>query len=394
LAGIVRWAIPLLAVTGATLAGVRALRSRPTHPVHFETVAVERGAISARVTATGTTSALVTVLVGSQVSGRIETLGADFNSTVHRGQVVATIEASLFRAAVAQAQANWMAARASVETAKSQRELADHVLARAQRLFDEGLASRADLDAAVSAARVGKAQVAAAESAVAQAAAAREQAELNLKYTTVISPIDGVVISRNVDVGQTVAATLQAPTLFTIAQDLDRMQVDTNVAEADIGKVREAMAASFTVDAYPGKVFTGSVRQVRDAATTVQNVVTYDAVIDVDNRERLLKPGMTASATFVYAERADVLRVPNAALRFKPDAATIALMSDPDAGAPVKAVRADQRVVWVTRGERAEPKLIVIGISDGTATEVVSGDVHPGDVAVAEAVAAAPGSHP
>ena len=152
-----------------------------------------------------------------------------------------------------------------------------------------------------------------------QANASLHQAEVNLKYTTIVSPIDGIVISRNVDVGQTVAASLSAPTLFTIAQDLTKMQVDTSVAEGDVGKIQPDTAVTFTVDAYPGQRFQGKVRQVRDAATTVQNVVTYDAVIDVDNSKRLLKPGMTASATFTPAERDDVLRIPNAALRYRPE---------------------------------------------------------------------------
>src|SRR6185369_3376583 len=163
------------------------------------------------------------------------------------------------------------------------------------------------------------AQVSASEAGVEQARAALNQAEVNLKYTTIQSPIDGVVISRSVDVGQTVAASLQTPTLFTIAQDLTKMQVDTSVAEGDVGKIQPNMTVGFTVDAQPGQRFEGKVRQVRDAAVTVQNVVTYDAVIDVDNSKRLLKPGMTAAVTFTPAERNDVLRIPNAALRFRPE---------------------------------------------------------------------------
>ncbi|HEY4117811.1 MAG TPA: efflux RND transporter periplasmic adaptor subunit [Byssovorax sp.] len=387
---VARWAAPTAIALGAatTWYAVR-LRAHPASPVHLEAAVVDRGAIAARVTATGATSALVTVQVGSQVSGRIATLGADFNTPVRRGQVIATIEPELFAAAAAQARANLAAARAGLDTAKAQESLADRNLARARGLFGEGLVSRADLDAAVASADVGRAQVAAAQATVRQAAAAREQAELNLRYTTVVSPIDGTVISRNVDVGQTVAAALQAPTLFTIAHDLREMQVDTNVAEADIGKVREGMSATFTVDAYPGKLFEGRVRQVRDAATTVQNVVTYDAVIDVDNTAGLLRPGMTASASFVYAERADALRIPNAALRFKPDPATVQGMRGRPGSTVAQAggegLHADERVVWVEAAGRAEPRVVVIGISDGRSTEVVSGPLAAAERVVTEA---------
>jgi len=206
-----------------------------------------------------------------------------------------------------------------------------------------------------------------------------------------VSPIDGVVISRNVDVGQTVAAALQAPTLFTIAQDLTRMQVDTNVAEADIGKIREGMPVTFTVDAHPDRTFTGRVRQVRDNAQTLQNVVTYDAVVDVENTERLLKPGMTANASFIYSERADALRVPNAALRFKPEPAVLASMTD--AGiSPTR--KSDQRTLWVLRAGRALPVSIGAGITDGSWTEVLDGDVVTGDRAIVEATLEAAGRSP
>ncbi|HVY47180.1 MAG TPA: efflux RND transporter periplasmic adaptor subunit, partial [Minicystis sp.] len=381
-------------IVAAALVAVRALQKPAAPVVRFETLPLDRGPFAAKVTATGQTSAIVTVQVGSQVSGRIDSLKVDFNSPVKKGQVVATIDPSLFNAAVGQASANLKSARAAVVNAVAQRAHAEKDLARARLLFDEGLASRADLDAAEATAEVGRAQVTAALASVSQAEAALDQAKLNLSYTTVVSPIDGVVISRNVDVGQTVAATLQAPTLFTIAQDLRKMQVDTNVAEADIGKVRQGMVATFTVDAYPGRTFSGSVRQVRDAATTVQNVVTYDAVIDVDNDDLALKPGMTANATFVYAERGDVLRVPNAALRFKPDAATVtAMTAGAQRAAPPKPA-ADERVVWTEAGGHAAPHLVKIGISDGTSTEVTAGDVQPGEAAVTEAVVTSPGKRP
>jgi len=370
-------------VLGAAAGVAKMATARPNSPVSYETVTVDRGPLAAKVTATGTVSALVTVLVGSQVSGRIESLNADFGSQVHKGQTIATIEPSLFRAAAAQARANHVSARAAVARAHAHTALAEKELTRAKRLLAESLVSRAEYDTAEATLAAAQADEAAAVAGVSQAQAALEQTQLNLRYTTIVSPIDGIVISRSVDVGQTVAATLQAPTLFTIAQDLTRMQVDTNVAEADVGKIRPGMNVTFTVDAYPARSFAGVVRQVRDNATTLQNVVTYDAVIDVDNSERLLKPGMTASVTFTYATRDDVLRVPNAALRFKPDPATLAIMG----AAPPRSLRPDERAVWVLRGERATAEPVKIGISDGTSTEVVSGDLRPGERVVSEASA-------
>jgi HlyD family secretion protein len=215
---------------------------------------------------------------------------------------------------------------------------------------------------------------------VEQARAALHQAQINLAYTTIISPINGVVISRSVDVGQTVAASLQAPTLFTIAEDLQKMQVDTSVAEADVGKLSAGMQATFTVDAYPTERFSGKVRQIRNAPQTVQNVVTYDAVIDVDNQNMKLKPGMTATVSFVYAEKEDVLKVANAALRFRPPASAI-----PDGGVPSRRQMApDRRVVWLLRDGQAQPVPIRIGVTDGTVTEVVEGAVSDGALAITD----------
>ncbi|HEY3255052.1 MAG TPA: efflux RND transporter periplasmic adaptor subunit, partial [Polyangiaceae bacterium] len=264
---------------GLSAYGVVRYRARSAAPnVRYETALVDLGPLDAKVTATGALSPLITVQVGSQVSGRISALLADFGSTVRRGQNIATIDPALFRAAAAQAQANLASARAGLERARAQRLLAERQLARDTALLEQGLVTRAEYELAESNAGVASAEIATAQAAVAQTRAALDQAELNLKYTTIASPIDGVVISRNVDVGQTVAAALQAPTLFTIAQDLTRMQVDANVAEADVGKVHPGMRVAFTVDAHPGRVFEGSVRQVRDNAQTLQNVVTYDVV--------------------------------------------------------------------------------------------------------------------
>jgi HlyD family secretion protein len=380
-----RWALLVALAAGVALVLWRLSTRQSTPAVRYHTEKVDTGEIAAKVTATGTLSALVTVSVGSQVSGRIQSLGADFGSEVKKGQVIATIDPALFKAAVGQSRANYIAAQANVEKARTQVDLQQKQVVRAKALHDEGLMSRADYDAAVAAHEAAIADLAAAKATVQQTKAALDKDEQNLAYTTIISPIDGVVISRNVDVGQTVAATLQAPVLFTIAQDLTHMQVDTNVTEADVGKIRAQMPVTFTVDAYPGKQFDGVVRQVRDNAQTVQNVVTYDAVIDVDNSQRFLKPGMTASVTFVYADKKDVLRVPTSALRFRPDAPTLALMQT----APPPAVRANQRVAWVLRGEKPVPVVVEVGISDGTYTEIASGDLHPGDVVIDEANAEA-----
>lgn len=378
-----RVVIGALVVAGGTFFVLRYQAAHPKPLVHYETALVDLGPIAAKVTATGAVSALVTVLVGSQVSGRIATLGVDFGSPVKKGQTIATIEPSLLRAAVAQARANFASANAGVETARTQRVLAERNDKRTHGLTADGLATKADLDAADAALGAAVAQGEAAVAGAAQAKAALDQTELNLTYATIVSPIDGIVISRSVDVGQTVAAALQAPTLFTIAEDLTRMQVDTNVAESDVGKIKAGMPVTFTVEAYPQRVLRGVVRQIRDNAQTIQNVVTYDAVVDVDNSDRVLKPGMTASVTFTYATRWDVLRLPNVAVRFKPDSRTLAVMTR--GLAPRSALKADERVVWVIRDGAAVPETVRIGINDGSESELLAGNVHAGERVAVEA---------
>jgi HlyD family secretion protein len=238
-----------------------------------------------------------------------------------------------------------------------------------------------------------KAQVSANEGQVEQAKANLHQAQINLDYTTIYAPVSGTVISRTVDVGQTVAAAFQAPTLFTIAEDLEKMQVDTSVAEADVGKLKAGMVATFTVDAYPTERFKGVVRQVRNAPTTVQNVVTYDAVIDVDNKEMKLKPGMTANVTFVYAEKDDVVKVPNAAMRFRPAPELLAKLgvqveAEHVKGAPGKPRHdqaPDQRTVWVLRDAKPVMVPIKIGVTDGSVTEVTDGKLNVGEPVITDA---------
>jgi HlyD family secretion protein len=400
----VTWGVLALGLLAGLLVGGRALFFPSAPPPRFETATVDRGRIEAKVTATGTVSALVTVQVGSQVSGRVQSLFADFNSEVNKGDLLAVIDPELFHAQVAQARANVAAASGHVAKAKAQAENARLQLARAVQLSKEGLVGQADLDTARANAASASAEVAAARGSLEQAGAQLKTAEVNLAYTRIVSPVDGVVISRNVDVGQTVAAALQAPTLFTIAEDLRKMQVHTNVAEGDVGKLRGEMTVTFVVDAYPSERFVGAVAQIRNSPTTQQNVVTYDAVIDVDNSDLLLKPGMTANVTFVFAEKDDVVRVPNAALRFKPSPEVLgsASASAPRMrGGPGRRAEGgssregrhkpnDPRSVWVLRAGKLEEIRVTTGISDGTLTEVVDGKLSPSDVVVLD-VLLAPG---
>ena len=379
------WLVALVVVVAA-LAAYRRHRQRTRTPqATYETEAVTQGTIAAKITATGTLSPLVTVQVGSQVSGRIAQLLVDFNSPVKKGEVIARIDPMLFEAAVQQARANDGAARANVAKAKAQAVDADRQARRMRALRRQHLVAQADLDTARTNADVAHAQVTASEAALEQAAAGLHQAQINLDYTTIVSPIDGVVISRNVDVGQTVAASFQSPVLFVLAQDLKQMQVDSSVAEADVGRLQPGMTASFTVDAYPSQTFTGTIRQIRNAAQTVQNVVTYDAVIDVANPDLELKPGMTANITVVYAERKDAVRVPSSALRFRPPPEWLG--AKPGGRAPMPVQLGDRRTVWLLKAGKPEAVSIRVGVSDGTSSELVQGDLHPGDRLVTEVLA-------
>ncbi|MGA2447126.1 MAG: efflux RND transporter periplasmic adaptor subunit [Polyangiaceae bacterium] len=401
------WLVSLAVLVAAAAAGWRYRAQHAAPLVQYKSAAAERRRIVARVTASGTLSALVTVQVGTQVSGRIQKLFADFNSTVKKGELVAKIDPQMFDASVQQAQANYLSAKATVTTAEATALNADRQYARTKSLRDSNLAAQADLETAEANVATSHAQVDAAKASLAQALASLHQAQINLSYTNIVSPIDGVVISRSVDVGQTVAASLSAPTLFTIAQDLTKMQVDTNVAEGDVGRLEVGMKTYFTVDSFPGQRFFGKVRQIRNFATTNQNVVTYDAVIDVDNSDLKLRPGMTANVTVVYAQRDNALAIPNAALRFRPPtaAAPTAAPSGSHEGthrarpsgssmSPGDALEA--RTIWVLRGGDLQPASVKLGQSDGTVTEVVEGDLHEGDAVVidtlgADSSSAAPG---
>ena len=297
--------------------------------IEYQSEPVARGRVTATVTASGTLSPLKTVQVGSQVSGRIVELLADFNTQVKKGDVIARIDPSLLESDKARSKANLQSARASYNKAVADRDNAKLIYERTRRLVADGVAAQQELEATLTTYTAAKANVDAASAAVAVARAAIETADTNLLYTTIVSPIDGVVISRDVSVGQTVAASLSAPTVFTIAEDLRAMEVHTNVAESDVGQLLPDMKVTFTVDAYPGEKFRGVVHQIRNAAQTLQNVVTYDAVVRVDNDALKLRPGMTASVTFIVEDRRDALVVPNVALRFTPPDPAIAALAPP-----------------------------------------------------------------
>jgi len=295
-------------------------RASMTAPVTFRTARVDRGSVEATVTATGALNAVVTVQVGSQVSGAISKLGADFNSQVNEGQIIAQIDPTRFKANLAQAEAALKSAEAALVHAEVNLHEAKIELDRAKPLAEKGVIGAADLDAARSKYDQAVADRASADAQVGQSRASVGVARVDFEHTTIRAPIAGTVLQRSVDVGQTVAASLQAPVLFTIAQDLSRMEVHAAVDEADVGKLHEGQEATFTVDAYPGETFPGTIFQIRSQPTVTQNVVTYDAVLRVDNKDGKLRPGMTASVRAVSQRHEGVLRLPNSALRFRPTA--------------------------------------------------------------------------
>ncbi|MDP3598750.1 MAG: efflux RND transporter periplasmic adaptor subunit, partial [Nitrospirota bacterium] len=287
-------------------------------PVRYRTAMVERGPVISLVTATGTINPVVSVQVGTQVSGMIKSLHADFNSVVKAGDIVALIDPEPFRARRDQASSNLEMSKANVARAKTDLAQRKRELDRVKSLVAQQFVSENDVDVAATNFQGAEAQVNVAGAQVKQAEAVLNSAELELKYTVIRSPVNGIVVARNVEVGQTIAASFATPNLFLIALDLTKMQVDTNVSESDIGGIAEGKEATFTVDAYPGYQFSGTIRQVRLAPINVQNVVTYNVVVAVDNQDLRLKPGMTANVSIVVAQRDSVLKVPNAALRFTP----------------------------------------------------------------------------
>src|SRR5256712_10240793 len=357
----------------------------------YRTDAITRGPVSEVVNATGDVSAIVTVNVGSQVSGIVNRLYVDFNSVVKRAQLLASLDPRLFQAQLEKAEASLASAKANVQKAQAAYSDSLRIALRQQELLQQGLISQAELETAVATRDQNAAALSAAQASVLQAKADRDMAATNLAFTRIESPIDGIVVSRSVDVGQTVAAAFQAPTLFLIANDLTKMQILANIDEADVGKVHPGLEAKFTVDAYPGETFTGSIRDVRQAPNTIQNVVTYPAVIDAPNPDRKLRQGMTASVNITAARKDDSLRVSNAALRWKPDESTAPEAAPPQrpggtpqartASAAARGARDGSgqqapgragRVYKLANGKPV-PVNIRVGLSDGQRTEVIEG---------------------
>jgi HlyD family secretion protein len=308
----------VLAVPVVLVGGFFLLRGR-AEATRYSTGAVDRGDVVEVVGATGTLEAVTTVQVGSQVSGTIQSLHADFNSTVKKGQIIARLDPSILQARLGQAEANLLSARANVDRARATVQDARQKYERARELAAQKLIAETDLETAKANHDGAVAQVKANEAAESQALASVNQAKVDLSHTIIDAPIDGVVISRSVDVGQTVAASFQAPVLFVIANDLARMRVNAAVDEADVGRVREGQDVAFHVDAFPEREFKGTVEQVRLNPTTVSNVVSYNTIVAVDNKDLLLRPGMTATVSIVVRKAENALRVPAAALRFRPE---------------------------------------------------------------------------
>jgi HlyD family secretion protein len=400
--------VALLLVGGAGFAYWRMAGNTEESP--FVTTPVQRGNVTQVVASTGTLQAVVTVQVGSQVSGTIDKLFANFNSKVKAGEVVAQLNQDKFKAAVDQARANLIAAQSSFAKAKVSVEDAGRTLARTRELRKRELTAQSELDASQTAHDAAVAQLEVNKAQVAQAQAAVNQVMVDLNNTVIRSPVDGMVISRNVDVGQTVAASLQAPTLFTIANDLSKMEVHTNVDEADVGNVWQGQEVTFTVDAFPVRRFRGKVYQVRNAPINVQGVVTYNAVVRIDNQELLLKPGMTANVQFLVSRKEDVLTIPNMAMRFKPpdqkDEAQDLLRQERgrvaspvgtrrtsrSGGAGASGARGNRRVtIYVLKGNKAQPLEVQLGITDGSKTEVIAGTLNEKDpVIIATSSVASP----
>jgi len=381
----------LSAIAGLLIIAVIIRHFRDGSAANYQTAEITRGGITQAVTATGTLNPVVTVQVGSQVSGNIAKLFADFNSQVKAGQVVAQIDPAIFQATVTQAEGDLASAKAALELAKV-------TATRTQELFARKTSSQADVDQAIATLHQAEANVTIKQGAL-------DKAKADLDHCTITSPIDGVVISRSVDVGQTVAASLQAPVIFAIANDLTKMQIDANVAEADVGVVTIDQKVDFTVDAFPMQTFHGKVVQVRNAPITVQNVVTYDTVIGVSNSDLKLKPGMTANVSIVVAHRDDVLLIKNAALRYRPPDATPVetKQSMPGRGArrggagdPGAHERRPERTVYVlpNGASRLRPVQIKTGISDGVMTEVVDGLKEGDRVVTAELTSTTTSSSP
>jgi HlyD family secretion protein len=348
--------------------------------VHYTTAPVTRGAVTRAVTATGTVNPVLTIIVGTYVSGVIQELSCDYNTRVKRGQVCAKIDPRPYQSVVDQSRANLAVARAQLEKDKAGLAYAKTNYDRQARLLQTKAVSQDAFDNAKSAYDQAQAQITFDEATIQQRQAALDAALISLDYTNIVSPVDGIVVSRNVTMGQTVAASFQTPTLFLIATDLTKMQVDTNVSESDIGSIKEGNKAVFTVDAFPKRTFDGTVVQVRQSPQTVQNVVTFDVVIGADNSDLAMKPGMTAATRIVTDERSDVIRVPTQALRYRPGGVTGPANRQSEGRQPEIATgETSQARLWILRDGRPLSVSVLIGLEDDSFTEIVQGDVKPGD---------------
>jgi HlyD family secretion protein len=356
-----------LLVVAVAAAAWWALAERAT--IHYVSVPVAMGAVTRTVTATGTVNPELTIIVGTAVSGIIRELNCDYNTLVKKGQICAKIDPRPYQSVVDENRANLAVAKAQLVKDQANLTYAKLALGRAATLLPTHAVSQDAYDSAKNTYDQALAQITFDEATVQQRQASLDAAQVNLDYTDIVSPVDGTVVSRNVTMGQTVAASFQTPTLFLIATDLTRMQVDANVSESDIGGIKVDNKATFTVDAYAKRSFEGTVAQVRQSPQTVQNVVTYDIVISVNNSDLTLMPGMTAANHIVVDQRNDVLRVPNQALRYVPSAVAGAVQSS---GAQI----------WTLRDGKPVSVPVVAGLDDDNFTEIVSGDVKPGDLVV------------
>jgi HlyD family secretion protein len=338
--------------------------------VGYATAAVTRGPVTRAVTASGTVNPVLTIIVGSYVSGVIQEIHCDYNTEVKKGQACAMIDPRPYQSVVDQNKANLAQAQAQLAKDQANLDYAQLNYDRNARLSQTNAISKDTLDNSKNALDQAQAQIGVDQAAIAQRQAQLEAAEVNLGYTNIVSPVDGTVVSRNVTVGQTVAASFQTPTLFLIATDLTKMQVDTNVSESDIGGIKEGDKVFFTVDAFPRRTFQGVVSQVRQSPQNIQNVVTYDVVVSVNNTDLALKPGMTAAARIVTAERDDVLRVPSQALRYTPGGLK---------GATRNATAGGESVVYVLRDGKPARVAVTVGLDDDSHAEIVKGDVKAGD---------------
>lgn len=326
---------------------------------------IQKRTITQIVEATGTIEPINTVSIGSQVSGRIDEIFVDYNSHVEKGQLLAQIDTSLFKAQLQQAEANINNARATLQKNKALLDYDTKTYHRYKNLYERNLVSKNDLDEAESAYKSDLAQVSAARASIMQAEANYATASANMGYTKIVSPVKGIVISKEVEVGQTVAASFQTPTLFTVAEDLTKMQIETSVSEADIGKITVGQDVNYTLDGYPDLVFTGKVSQVRLSPTTESNVVTYTVIIEVENNEGKLLPGMTANVSIITGKKEDILTVPNVALKF-----TVAGNTQ----------KYDQKGIWIDKKGKPVRVNIETGVSDDNYTEIISDKIKEGDL--------------